>query len=72
MNETARTEKNDTSKNLALLKKLKEQVFESSNEKLALALGRPVSEIEAWFGGEEFDEDAEMKLINLAEQRLAE
>ncbi len=70
MNENARLEKNDHSKNLELLKKLKTQVFEGKNEELALALGRPQSEIEAWFGGEELDEDAEMKLINLAQERL--
>ena len=70
MNENARVEKNDQSKNLELLKKLKEHVFESENEELALALGRPQSEIEAWLGGEELDEDAEMKIINLAQERL--
>ena len=72
MNDNEKSEKNDQSKNLELLKKLKEHVFESENEELALALGRPQSEIEAWLGGEELDEDAEMKLVNLAQERLSD
>ncbi len=63
MNENKSTETNETAESLELLKKLKTQVFESSDEKLALALGRPVSELEAWFSGaEQIDEDAQEKI----------
>ncbi len=56
---------------LATLERLKSEVFDNSNEHLALALGRPTEEIEAWFGGEEeIDEDAEMKIHGLAQERL--
>jgi hypothetical protein len=71
MNENKSTETNETAESLELLKKLKTQVFESSDEKLALALGRPVSELEAWFGGaEQIDEDAQEKIHGLALMRL--
>ncbi|MBA3334362.1 MAG: hypothetical protein H0T08_02000 [Acidobacteria bacterium] len=71
MNENKSTETNETAESLELLKKLKTQVFESSDEKLALALGRPVSELEAWFSGaEQIDEDAQEKIHGLALMRL--
>jgi hypothetical protein len=72
MNENGQTEQQDeTAESLALLKKLKTQVFESSDEKLSLAMGRPVSEIEAWFSGaEQIDEDAQEKIHGLALMRL--
>jgi len=58
---------------LELLGKLKTEVFDDSNAQIALAMGRPVSEIEAWFeGDEEIDEDAEMKIHGLAQERLGE
>ncbi len=71
-NEAARAEGNESSESLEVLRKLKTQVFESDDEKLALAMGRPVEEIKAWFGGEEIDEDAQEKIHGLAQQRLAE
>lgn len=56
---------------LELLQKLKTEVFEDSNAQIALAMGRAVSEIESWFeGDEEIDEDAEMKIHGLAQERL--
>lgn len=56
---------------LELLQTLKSEVFNDSNDDLALALGRTTKEIEAWFdGNEEIDEDAEMKIHGLAEERL--
>jgi len=75
MNENKSTETStnmtDTAESLALLEKLKTQVFDSSDEKLALAMGRPVSEIEAWFSGaEHIDEDAQEKIHGLAQVRL--
>ncbi|MEJ7701359.1 MAG: hypothetical protein WKF71_17185 [Pyrinomonadaceae bacterium] len=71
MNENAQTGTDETAESLELLKKLKTQVFESSDEKLSLAMGRPVSEIEAWFSGaEQIDEDAQEKIHGLAQMRL--
>jgi len=63
---------NENSKTVDTLEKLKSQVFEASDEKLALALGRPVDEIQEWFGGSEIDEDAQEKINGLAQERLAE
>ena len=61
----------DNSDALGLLQRLKTEVFDDSNEQLGLALGRPVEEIEAWFAGDEnIDEDAEMKINGLVEERL--
>jgi hypothetical protein len=71
-NEAAKAEGNDGTESLDLLGKLKTQVFESDDEKLALAMGRPVEEIKAWFGGEEIDEDAQEKIHGLAQERLGE
>lgn len=73
MNQSAETKKSESSENLELLEKLKSQVFDGSDEDLALALGRPVEEVKAWFGGdEEIDEDAEMKIHGLVQERLGE
>jgi hypothetical protein len=70
-NKSTATSTDETAESLALLNKLKTQVFDSSNEKLALAMGRPVSEIEAWFSGaEQIDEDAQEKIHGLAQMRL--
>ena len=42
-----------------------------SDPQLALALGRPLEEVEAWQREtEDIDEDAEMKILGLAEERL--
>lgn len=72
-NEAAKAEANDSSESLALLRRLKSEVFESSDVHVALAMGRPVEEIEAWLGGaEEIDEDAEMKIHGIAKERLGE
>ena len=63
----------DNSEALASLKRLKSEVFDDSSEQLALALGRPTEEIEAWLSGEEqTDEDAEMKIHGLVQERLAD
>ncbi len=72
-NEAAKAEGNDGTESLDLLGKLKTQVFESDDEKLALAMGRPVEEIKAWLGGAEaIDEDAQEKIHGLAQERLGE
>ncbi len=61
---------NNDADNIELLQKLKSQAFDASDEKLALALGRPVEEITAWLGGAEIDEDAQEKIHALAAMRL--
>lgn len=54
-----------------LLTKLRNEVFEGSDSQLALALGRPLEEIEKWQREtEEIDEDGEMKIRGLAQERL--
>lgn len=66
---SAATTDNDSG-NIELLQKLKSQAFDGSDEKLALALGRPIEEVTAWLGGEEIDEDAQEKIHGLATVRL--
>ena len=54
----------------ALLKKLRDLGFDSSDQQLALALGRPIEEVEAWMGGAEpVDDDVVMKARGIATQR---
>ncbi|MEO8434327.1 MAG: hypothetical protein ABI596_05490 [Pyrinomonadaceae bacterium] len=54
----------------ALLRKLRDLGFDSSDQQLALALGRPIEEIEAWMGGAEaVDDDVVMKARGIATQR---
>lgn len=72
MNENTASETNNDQGNVELLQKLKQEVFAASDEKLAVALGRPVEEITAWLGGAEIDEDAQEKIHALAQMRLSE
>jgi hypothetical protein len=54
----------------ALLKRLRDAGFEGSNEKLALALGRPIEEVQGWTGGAEpVDDDVVMKARGIAKER---
>ena len=54
----------------ALLRKLRDLGFDASDEQLALALGRPLEEVEAWMGGAEpVDDDVVMKARGIATQR---
>jgi hypothetical protein len=54
----------------ALLKNLRDQGFDSSDEQLAVALGRPVEEVEAWMNGREpVDDDVIMKARGIATER---
>ena len=54
----------------AILKHLRDNGFEGSDEKLAVALGRPVEEVEAWTGGSEtVDDDVIMKARGIATER---
>ena len=53
-----------------MLRKLRDRAFESSDEKLAVALGRPVEEVTAWnFGRELIDDDVVMKARGIALNR---
>jgi hypothetical protein len=54
----------------AIIKRLRDKAFEGNNEQLALALGRPVEEIEGWTGGAEpVDDDVLMKARGIAQKR---
>ena len=54
----------------AILKRLRDNGFDSSDEKLAVALGRPVEEVTAWTGGAEtVDDDVIMKARGIAKER---
>jgi hypothetical protein len=53
-----------------ILQDIRDTAFEASNEKLALALGRPTEEIEEWTNGHgPIDGDVVMKARTLAIQR---
>lgn len=57
----------------ALLKKLRDGGFEGSDEKLAVALGRPIEEVQGWMGGAEaVDDDVVMKARGIAKEREIE
>ena len=54
----------------ALIKRLRDQGFDESDEKLAVALGRPIEEVEAWTNGNEpVDDDVVMKARGIAKER---
>ena len=56
-----------------ILRNIRDSAFDASNEKLALALGRPIEEIETWTAGTGVvDGDAVMKARQLAFQRGVE
>ena len=56
-----------------ILKSVRDGAFDASDEKLALALGRPAEEIEAWTSGDgTIDGDVVMKARALAVQRGVE
>ena len=53
-----------------ILKNIRDAAFDGSDEKLALALGRPTEEIESWSGGSgTIDGDVVMKARKLAQAR---
>ena len=57
----------------ALLKSLRDNGFDSSDEQLAIALGRPVEEVAAWMNGREpVDDDVIMKARGIAQERAIE
>ena len=54
----------------ALLKHLRDAGFAGSDEKLALALGRPIEEVQGWTGGAgRVDDDVVMKARGIAKER---
>jgi hypothetical protein len=54
----------------ALLKRLRDAGFEESDEKLALALGRPAEVVQGWMSGSEpVDDDVVMKARGIATER---
>ena len=54
----------------AIIKRLRDKAFDGNNEQLALALGRPVEEVEGWTGGAEpVDDDVLMKARGIAQER---
>ena len=80
-NETTNTGNNDTQEAVdsagtdqeqgrAILQALRDKGFEGSDEKFAVALGRPIEEVTGWMGGEEpVDDDVVMKARGIALQR---
>ena len=61
------TDQSDAARILWLLR---DRAFEGSNERLALALGRPKEEIDAWSEGSELiDSDVVMKARGIAMER---
>ncbi len=60
----------DAAAGLALLRRLRDNGFESDDEKFAVALGRPVKEVSAWMAGSEPpDDDIIMKARGIARER---
>ncbi|MBA2339666.1 MAG: hypothetical protein H0V88_04680 [Pyrinomonadaceae bacterium] len=54
----------------AIIQRLRDEGFDRSDEKLAVALGRPVEEIQSWMSGAEaVDDDVVMKARGIATQR---
>ena len=57
----------------ALLKHLRDAGFEGSDEKLAIALGRPLEEVQGWMSAaESVDDDVVMKARGIAKERNIE
>ena len=53
-----------------IIRKLRDRAFEANDEKLALALGRPIEEIAAWNAGQQaIDDDVMMKARGIAMHR---
>ena len=53
-----------------ILLRLRDEGFEADDQKLAVALGRPVEEVQAWTsGGAPVDDDLIMKARGIAQER---
>lgn len=60
----------DNNAGRAIIQRLRDEGFDRSDEKLAVALGRPVEEIQSWMNGAEpVDDDVVMKARGIATQR---
>lgn len=60
----------DVAGGLALLRRLRDQGFDSDDEKLSVALGRPADEVMGWMEGREApDDDIIMKARGIAQER---
>ena len=60
----------DAAQGREMLRRLRDAGFEGSDEKLSVALGRPVEEVAAWMsGGEPPDDDVIMKARGIAQER---
>lgn len=58
---------------LEILRRLRDGGFDGDNEKLSVALGRPLEEIDAWMNGAEPpDDDIIMKARGIAKERNIE
>jgi hypothetical protein len=54
----------------AILRRLRDEGFDADDAKLAVALGRPLEEVQAWTGGDEpIDDDLIMKARGIAKER---
>jgi hypothetical protein len=63
----------DQSEAVEILKQVRDAAFDSSDEKLALALGRTSEEVSEWLNGEaKVDSDALIKIRALAAERGVE
>ena len=53
-----------------ILRRLRDEGFDADDQKLAVALGRPVEEVQAWTsGGAPVDDDLLMKARGIAQER---
>ena len=53
-----------------ILQELRDRAFAGRDEKLAVALGRPLEEVQGWTSGKEpVDDDVVMKARGIAQQR---
>jgi hypothetical protein len=69
-NQEVDTKSSEQSDAANTIRNLRDRAFDSSNEKLAVALGRPTEEIEAWAAGSEtIDDDAVIKARGIALER---
>ena len=60
----------DQEKAAKILRHLRDRAFEASDEKLAVALGRPLDEVTGWSAGSELiDDDVVMKARGIAMHR---
>jgi len=70
-NQVMNNEELESSDPVDLLDELLEQVFDDNTQNLATALGRNPDEIDAWLDGTEtIDDDAQIKIRGIAQERL--